>query len=50
LDRSAKGTFVAPASQAGTGQEQTDASRFQRVRERAEGEHLLARPGNTTKL
>jgi len=32
------------------GQEQTVASRFQGVRERAEGGHLLARPGNTTKL
>jgi len=34
----------------GAGQEQTVASRFQGVRERAEGGHLLARPGNTTKL
>ena len=32
------------------GQEQTVASRFQGVRERVEGGHLLARPGNTTKL
>jgi len=44
------GGFVVQGRIGGLGQEQTDASRFQRVRERAEGEHLLARPGNTTKL
>jgi hypothetical protein len=32
------------------GQERTVASRFHGVRERAEGRHLLARPGNTSKL